>query len=184
MKFWMDYVWMFKSWCFFIIKKSFICTKKNIFKNSWVPMNTSIPTGIIFIKRGGNEYHTICTHRYPLASLCRTHHSIWVPRVCVLMTCCQYIFFMSIDVFIESLAILDSLEVQKAGFYKKSSLKHQVMIFYIVTWFQPWIGVFPCLFYRDTIWRSTKVGFWISRGYRVTIFVIVTRFWVPMSFPI
>jgi len=42
MKFWMNYVWVFKSsWSFLLIKKSYsLLQKLNKFKNSWVPTNT------------------------------------------------------------------------------------------------------------------------------------------------
>ena len=76
MKFWMDYVWMFKSLSFLEIKKSYYLYKKiNKFKNPWVPMNThgyintrgyshngyprgyGADTGIIFIQRGRVSYY-------------------------------------------------------------------------------------------------------------------------------
>ena len=79
-KFWMDYVWMFKSWNFLVIKKKILFERKKKFKNPWVPMNThgylntygyphsgysreyGTDTSIIYIQQDGDGYHTIFTY--------------------------------------------------------------------------------------------------------------------------
>jgi len=78
MKFWMDYVWMFKSWIFWVIKKNYYLYQKiNKFKNSWVStmwvphggteqahisyLSKGLGTSIILFVLMGTRRHPSCT---------------------------------------------------------------------------------------------------------------------------